>query len=75
MIINYVLEVCTILYFSLINYSDKLLDLKIQSIFKIFINNPVFSNEFEILIFLKKIHVETILYTFILLNLPTEIVC
>ena len=45
---NYVFEVYTIFYFSLIDYSDKLLNFKIPSIFKLFINNPAFLNNFEI---------------------------
>ena len=45
---NYIFEVYTIFYFSLIDYSDKLLNLKIASIFKIFINNPALLNKFEI---------------------------
>jgi guanine deaminase len=32
----------------IIDYSDKLLNLKIPSIFKIFINNPALLNKFEI---------------------------
>ena len=45
---NYLFEVRTILYFSLINYSDNLFNHKIPLIFKIFINNPTFLNKFEI---------------------------
>ena len=45
---NYLFEGCTIFYFSSINYFDKLLNLKIPLIFKIFTNNTVSLNRCEI---------------------------
>ena len=45
---NYLFEGCTICDFSSIYYFDKLLNLKIPLIFKIFINNTAFLNQFEI---------------------------
>ena len=45
---KYLFEGCTIFDFSSINYFDILLNLKIPLIFKIFINNTAFLNQFEI---------------------------